>query len=108
MDASVAPGDRHFAIYEGRHTPVTHDFAAMAGPRVHARGGWRFAEELGMSCRSTLQAEQRMTVSAETAIRDTDTAIPVSFELSQSRWVLTIHLPGSDRMSHHIVKADKM
>jgi hypothetical protein len=49
-----------------------------------------------------------MTVSAETAIRDTDTAIPVSFELSQSRWVLTIHLPGSDRMSHHIVKADKM
>jgi transposase len=44
-------------------------------------------------------------VPAETAIRDEDTAILVSFELSQSNWVLTIRLPGSEKMSRHNVKA---
>ncbi len=42
---------------------------------------------------------------ATTAIRDDDSAILVSFELSQSNWVLTIRLPGEERMSRHSVKA---
>ena len=42
---------------------------------------------------------------ATTAIRDDDSAILVSFELSQSNWVLTIRLPGEERMSRHSIKA---
>jgi transposase len=44
-------------------------------------------------------------VPAETAIRDDATAILVSFELSQKNWVLTIRLPGTEKMSRHSVQA---
>jgi transposase len=41
----------------------------------------------------------------ETAIHADSTALLVSFELSQSNWVVTIRLPGSDKMSRHSVQA---
>jgi hypothetical protein len=34
-----------------------------------------------------------------TAIRDDASALLTSFELSQSNWILTVRLPGSDKMS---------
>ena len=49
-----------------------------------------------------------MSVASETAIRDNDTAILVSFELSQSSWVLTHRLPGSDKMSRHSLKGGNL
>ena len=42
---------------------------------------------------------------ATTTIRDDDSAILVSFELSQSNWVRMIRLPGEERMSRYSVKA---
>jgi transposase len=53
----------------------------------------------------TAREQQPMSAASETAIRDNDTAILVSFELSQSSWVLTIRLPGSEKMSRHSLKA---
>jgi transposase len=44
-------------------------------------------------------------VRSETAIRDGSTAILISFELSQKNWVVTIRLPGTERMSRHGLKA---
>jgi hypothetical protein len=41
----------------------------------------------------------------ETAIDPDPTALLVSFELSQSNWVVTVRLPGSEKMSRHSVKA---
>ncbi len=46
-----------------------------------------------------------MTASAEIAIQDNDSVILISLELSQSNWVLTIRLPGNEKMSRHSVKA---
>ena len=43
--------------------------------------------------------------STKIAIRDDSSTILVSFELSQSSWVLTIRLPGNEKMSRHSVKA---
>jgi hypothetical protein len=40
-----------------------------------------------------------------TAIRDDASALLTSFELSQSNWILTVRLPGSDKMSRHSLKA---
>lgn len=44
-------------------------------------------------------------IPTETAIRDGSTAILISFELSQKNWVVTIRLPGSEKMSRHSLKA---
>ena len=35
-------------------------------------------------------------VPAETTIHDNDTAVLVSFELTQKSWILTIRLPGTE------------
>jgi hypothetical protein len=50
-------------------------------------------------------AQAAPSVAAATAILDTDSALLVSFELSQSSWVLTVRLPGSEKMSRHSVAA---
>jgi transposase len=46
-----------------------------------------------------------MTATADTAIRTDDSVILASFELSQSSWIATIRLPGSQKMSRHSFKA---
>ena len=46
-----------------------------------------------------------MTVAAEVAIRDHDSVLLASFELSQSNWIVTCQLPGSEKMSRHGFKA---
>lgn len=46
-----------------------------------------------------------MSSSTELAIRDHDSAVLASLELSQSTWVVTTRLPGQDKMSRHSVKA---
>lgn len=45
------------------------------------------------------------TACSRSAIQDDLTAMLVTFELSQSSWVLTIRLPRSDKFSRHTLKA---
>ena len=46
-----------------------------------------------------------MSASTETTIHDKDTTVLVSLELSQRNWVVTIRLPGNEKMSRHGLKA---
>jgi transposase len=66
---------------------------------------WSQDELLIHSERKQPMSDTAEAVPAATAIRDDNSAIEVSFELSQSNWVLTIRLPGSEKMSRHGLKA---
>jgi len=45
-----------------------------------------------------------VSVLSDTAIRADDNTMLASFELSQKSWVITLRLPGSEKMSRHTVK----